>query len=384
MSAQPSPVRLDDEVFDGLASRALDGDLSPNELLEFEKYLAADPHARARLEEMRAFIEELRALPHPEPSFALATRIAARVQDQAQGLSGVLLKLGIFKKMGVVFMMMAAVGAVAIYHLTNLGSSPVQTASRTMSAKEYQPQKDVEGPVTVFFEETAPPRRAANEAAPPAPPASEKTQATGAEVAGGLVPSAPKEAPVQIAMAQPAGESKDTSSHPPAVPGEASPDADGRQKGLASEAQLASREDLSTSAGENFAPEMKAKKAEAEVRRDESVARSSRVVLAPAAAAPAAAGAVAQGARKSPGLKLNQSSGWRISKTTGLSNLPSGLKATYKLKLDDAGNVVGVTKLEISDPASSAPLESALKNLTLERTGQENAEKEVEIRIEHD
>src|SRR5450756_349911 len=73
VSARPSVPRLEGEELDLLISRALDGDLSPEETRDLETVLANDPAARRRKEELAGLVAEARALPAPAPPFALST-----------------------------------------------------------------------------------------------------------------------------------------------------------------------------------------------------------------------------------------------------------------------------------------------------------------------
>ncbi|MCK6683362.1 MAG: hypothetical protein L6R30_13215 [Thermoanaerobaculia bacterium] len=413
MSAVPSLKPLGDEELELLGSRYLDGDLSPEERAEFETYLERHPEANAKLSSLQAVVEEYRSLPGPDTPFALSTRIAARVQDQAVGFSGVLLRLGIVRRMGAVFVLMAGLGVVAIYYLATLGGSPEQVAARRKPTGEYVPEKDIEGPVQVFFEEKPQPgesAKVAEQASRPAEPS--PVQVASAEPDRGPAPSAAGLAGRDEDAARAAGSG--AASEPVAIIAQAAE----KQPEAKEERTRDQREAESVVAGA-VAPAAPAPAAPAPAivadaagarSEDKSVAMRSATarkadeglaaVAAPPAAAPAVVGAPTAQAgapgrmaaneaalskgkkRQGPVVSVTGPGGraaeWRMAPASELPPLAPGSKALFHVVLDPDGRVKKV--IRISGPASG--LDEWVKRARFEKAAGGPAASELEVRVE--
>lgn len=156
MSARPAIAQLVGEDLDLLLSRSLDGDLSPEEEGELNAFLAADPAARRRRQELAELLESMKELSGAETPFALATRVNSQVQERSTGLSAAFHRYGIYLPPGAVAAVLGIV-AVAIV-VASLVQKPVprpvsnRPAATSHSAAESE---RVEGPVTVFFQKPA-------------------------------------------------------------------------------------------------------------------------------------------------------------------------------------------------------------------------------------
>lgn len=408
MSAVPSLKPLGDEELELLGSRYLDGDLSPEERAEFETYLERHPEANAKLSSLQAVVEEYRSLPGPDTPFALSTRIAARVQDQAVGFSGVLLRLGIVRRMGAVFVLMAGLGVVAIYYLATLGGSPEQVAARRKPTGEYVPEKDIEGPVQVFFEEKPQPgesAKVAEQASRPAEPS--PVQVASAEPDRGPAPSAAGLAGRDEDAARAAGSG--AASEPVAIIAQAAE----KQPEAKEERTRDQREAESVVAGA-VAPAAPAPAIVADAAgarsEDKSVAMRSATarkadeglaaVAAPPAAAPDVVGAPTAQAgapgrmaaneaalskgkkRQGPVVSVTGPGGraaeWRMAPASELPPLAPGSKALFHVVLDPDGRVKKV--IRISGPASG--LDEWVKRARFEKAAGGPAASEVEVRVE--
>ncbi len=177
MSARPSIPRLEGEELDLLISRALDGDLSPEETRDLETILAADPAARKRRDELGALVAEARALPAPAPPFALSTRVNSNVSEKASRGGSIFHRFGFYPPPGMAIGAMVVLGLVAV-GITLMTPAPRPVAS-TIAGK-------ADGPVDVFFLERARAKEPARESAKPAAlgaakPAKDASSETGSD-----------------------------------------------------------------------------------------------------------------------------------------------------------------------------------------------------------
>ena len=203
MSARPSVPRLEGEELDLLISRALDGDLSPEETRDLETVLANDPAARRRKEELAGLVAEARALPAPAPPFALSTRVNSNVSEKTARGGSIFHRFGFYPPPGMAIGAMVVLGVVAVA-ITVMNPAPKRIAP-TIAQR-------ADGPVDVFFQEGARAKDAAKKAAP-APSESVAARIASKETArdrGAAAPSAPASepssapAPASILEARPA------------------------------------------------------------------------------------------------------------------------------------------------------------------------------------
>lgn len=407
MSAVPSHESLADEEFEILASRYLDGELSPDERAEFETYLSKDAGASARYDALHSMVEEYRSLPHPDTPFALSTRIAARVQEQAVGLSGVLLRLGVVRRMGAVFILMAGLGVVAIYYLANLGGpSPQMMAAKRGGTGEFVPEKDIEGPVQVFFEgkpQTPGVDKDAADSKLPAEPvlaassegaraddkkAEEMKPALRDEDQVGAGAKAVSQPEAVVAQAVPEREKKEAleprsevdasadrlaAASAPAAVAPAAPAAPAAV-GMAMEARAAQP------AG--AMPAATAGPAVATSRMAETRPGADRQATNMAAPAPAPASAAKGKRQAGPAVSVTGPGGkaaeWRLVRPSEPPPMPTGGKALYHVALDGDGKVRKVVRLS----GSASAMDEWLKGARFEKVAGEAAGNELEVKVE--
>ncbi|MEO8587506.1 MAG: hypothetical protein ABI584_15170 [Acidobacteriota bacterium] len=145
MSARPSIPRLEGEELDLLISRSLDGDLSPEESRDLETVLANDAAARARMEALAGLVAEARALPAPAPPFALSTRVNSNVSEKAARGGSIFHRFGFYPPPGMAIGAMVVMGVVAV--AITVMNPPRPVASILAERND--------GPVDVFFQESA-------------------------------------------------------------------------------------------------------------------------------------------------------------------------------------------------------------------------------------
>jgi len=153
VSARPSVPRLEGEELDLLISRALDGDLSPEETRDLETVLANDPAARRRKEELAGLVAEARALPAPAPPFALSTRVNSNVSEKTARGGSIFHRFGFYPPPGMAIGAMVVLGVVAVA-ITVMNPAPKRIAP-TIAQR-------ADGPVDVFFQEGARAKKAAS------------------------------------------------------------------------------------------------------------------------------------------------------------------------------------------------------------------------------
>lgn len=189
MSARPSIPRLEGEELDLLISRSLDGDLSPEESRDLETVLANDAAARARMEALAALVAEARALPVPAPPFALSTRVNANVSEKASRGGSIFHRFGFYPPPGMAIGAMVVLGVVAV---TITVMNPPRPVASILAEKS-------DGPVDVFFQDSARAPGAAKTEARKAKDATREAGKSGAKQAA----SAPSEsaAPAVAAVA---------------------------------------------------------------------------------------------------------------------------------------------------------------------------------------
>jgi hypothetical protein len=335
---------MPDAELELLLSRAIDGDLSPDEERELSAYLAAHPEARARSAAMEALVARLKDLPAPEPPFALATRVTSQVSERSRGIGAVGHRLGLFLPPG---LLAAGVGVIALGAV--LASFLVRPAHKDVAALA---RKD-EGPVHVFFQEARESKPAGSVAQKNAPAL--RDEAKGSGDAKAKAAPAEKESEGELASR---GTREDASSEASA-------------KAAPSEAEAGR-------AGAAFAPEQESA-ASSGLARDAAAAPA-----APAPAAPAAAMAPQMKSRASLraleerpaeprplAVALVSGAGWRLVPTA----LPLAGAGTYRLAVDEKGRAVRVVR-----GAPDAATERYLLSLSFERTAASPAA-EVEVRI---
>ena len=167
MSARPAISQLLGEDLDLLLSRSLDGDLTPDEEMELQGYLATDPAARHRREELAGLVASLKDLPSTGTPFALATRVNTQVAERSSGLGATLNRYGLFLPPAAVTVGLVGLGVVLAVGLFawNPRPKPASGVARPAEVAEAR----AEGPVTVFFQQSATasaPPRAASRATP--------------------------------------------------------------------------------------------------------------------------------------------------------------------------------------------------------------------------
>lgn len=130
MSARLRPETLSPDELDLILSRHLDGDLPGEEAENLERFLAENPAGRQRFAELSTLVATLKAIPAPAPSFALATRVNARVLDGATGVGSFLHRFGVSPKLGFLFALTGAISLAGVWLFS--GTRPASTvADRT-------------------------------------------------------------------------------------------------------------------------------------------------------------------------------------------------------------------------------------------------------------
>ena len=152
MSARPEFPRLADEDLDLLVSRALDGDLTPEEERQWAEVLASDPRAAARRDEMARVVGSLRALPAPGAPLGMTARVIQKASGGSAGLAGVLHRVGFFPPPAM------ARGIAAVFAIVVIGISVMRSQSERMKQVEEAATKAGrdEGAVSVFFQDKRP------------------------------------------------------------------------------------------------------------------------------------------------------------------------------------------------------------------------------------
>ena len=178
MSANPQPRPLVTGDLDLLISRSLDGDLPLEEERDLKALLAADPAARARYDAMARLVGRLEELPEPETPFALATRVAAQVEDDTKGLAASLHRFGFYFRPATLGVVGAGIVAIALSYTVMNPRKPAAVVAESKA----QPARVDDGRVSVFFGETA--KKDAAPAAPAAPAASYPAEALANDAKG--------------------------------------------------------------------------------------------------------------------------------------------------------------------------------------------------------
>jgi hypothetical protein len=339
---------MPDAELDLLLSRAIDGDLSPDEERALEAYLAAHPEARARAASMEALVAKLKSLPAPEPPFALATRVTSQVAERSRGLGAVGHRFGFFLPPG---LLAAGVGVIALGAV--LASFLVRSAPKQVAALA---KKD-EGPVHVFFQEAAPKKPASAPAPSKEKAAREEAEqrpaATLAEAprADRDAGSARKDEPVNAA--------KDRRARRPASSDAV---AERDQLTFAPEEAAANAPSAEAPAGAASAP-APALARPAPAMAMQSRAKSAEVVTGEAGLTDTAA--------RPFSISVVSGAGWRL-KSTGA---PAWAAGTFRLALDEKGGV-----LRVLSGAPNAETRRFLVSLSFERTAA-SAAGEVDVRI---
>jgi hypothetical protein len=195
VSARPFVPRLSDEDLDLLLSRALDGDLSPEEEHDLETLLAHDPAAARRKEELQRLVAETRALPAPAPPFALATRVNSNVSEKGGRGGSVFHRFGFYPPPGMAVGAMALLGIVAVA-IAVLRPAPLRVAQR------------VEGPVDVFLAEGGSVARAPQPETPEPPKVASKETTRSRSEAAPAAPAPGEKAPAAVVASAPEKKNK--------------------------------------------------------------------------------------------------------------------------------------------------------------------------------
>jgi hypothetical protein len=366
VSARPDLARLPDSELDLLVSRAIDGDLSPEEEQELAAYLAAHPDARARYARMEEVVARLQKLPAPEPPFALATRVSSQVAERSRGLGAVSHRFGFYPPPGLVA---AGIGLLALGGiLASLFTAP-KRADRVAAIQKK------EGPVHVFFQDAPP-----TVPVPAAGTARVQTAGVSSE-AESVIAAEVKAFDKKLEGMGAQAKAKDEANQSSANAGDvrrrdevriASADTAQPAPPFAPEAPAAAEK---TSVGERAAPAPAAPAAEPRVALRQ--ARPSEGRLADAEAETRRE----RGAAPEPAafsVALTKGAGWRL---TPPPPPPAGVRpvdASFRLAVDAAGHVVRVLR---EDGRAVAPeLERFLVTLTFERRAGAAAS-EVEVRV---
>ncbi|MEO6323588.1 MAG: hypothetical protein ABIT01_08565 [Thermoanaerobaculia bacterium] len=151
MSARPAISQLLGEDLDLLLSRSLDGDLSPEEEAELQGYLATDPAARHRSDELSEILGALKDLPNASTPFALATRVNTQVSERSSGLGAALHRYGVFLSPAALTGIVVALGLIVAVGLFTFNPR----AGRPAAAPVEDADAKSDGPVTVFFQPSA-------------------------------------------------------------------------------------------------------------------------------------------------------------------------------------------------------------------------------------
>lgn len=399
MSARPRPETLPPEELDLLLSRHLDGDLSPDETAELERFLAASPEARNRLEALSAVVASLHAAPAPAASFALSTRIFAGVLEGSGAVSGLFHRFGIAPKYGYLFALMAAISLVAVGLLSKT-APPVQVAQA--------PSRDV---VSVFIPSSPAPagksadkagrtagapaapsapaalqvasaesaQSAANEASPASNRASESPARTGAAPAEGAPAPQSIVADGTVGAAGVLGRRDAPSESRADARGELKSEAAALSSSKAKPSSATSPEATREAVAADFAPETAAKGAPAPAAAAGGPAAAPRMAAA-GAAAPAPAPASA-----SPSIALVSPAGgpaaWKLAVVPGLATLRGPLTARYRLAVSSDGRVTVAKKLTATPDPLPPAAEALILGLRLERIAGIPESSEIEIRL---
>lgn len=342
MSANPQPRPVVPGDLDLQISRSLDGDLSAHEERELKEVLASDPSARARYDAMARLVGRLEELPDPEPPFALGTRVQVQVEADTQGIAAVLHRYGFYFRPATVGIVALGIGVAAVVY--SVRQSPMPDATVAAVAEQAAPAPEDDGRVSVYFMETE--RRAAPPA-PAAPPPAAPARARSEEPK----PAARQE-PVLVASAEAPRANEEVPYAPEREPAT-----------LASTAPVAASVPRGQSGG-----------ADAErVEMQKSAALSDALRARPAAPAPAAAATVEVVGASAGSL--------RPAGPLGLEGLRGAFEGSFRLRLDRAGRVTGVVRLDEGTGAEPPHLRERLGGLSFAPAAEAGAVGEVEIRV---
>lgn len=351
MSANPQPRPVVPGDLDLLISRSLDGDLSAHEERELRELLASDASARARYDDMARLVGRLEELPDPEPPFALGTRVQVQVEADTQGIAAVLQRYGFYFRPATVGIIALGIGVAVV--ASSLRQSPGTSGPVATVAERAAPAPEDDGRVSVYFLETG--NEGAAPAAPPAsaPAAAPPARAAAPSRAADEVPRpAERPEPVLVASAEASRAREDASFAPErdaialaaTAPGPA-PAARGQDGGIVLQRM--------------------------ETQKSASSPDAARLQAAPPAPGAGAAvevvGASAGSLR--PGSPL------------GLEGLMGSFEGRYRLRLDHAGRVVGVVRLDEGAGAEPPLLRERLGQLSFAPAAEAGAVGEVEVRV---
>ncbi|HSB35785.1 MAG TPA: hypothetical protein VLH41_02855 [Thermoanaerobaculia bacterium] len=345
MSARPEFPRLADEDLDLLVSRALDGDLSPDEEKQWAEVLAFDPRAAARRDEMARVVGSLHALPAPGAPLGLTARVIQKAAGGSSGLAGALHRVGFFPPPAM------ARGIAAVFAIVLVSITVMRSQSERMKQVEEAATKAGrdEGAVSVFFQDKKP---AEAPSAAEAGPAGRKVEAQKPQAAPIPAEAPAADAPARAGEERLAARDRRQDAGNVAAADASSTAASKDEKAPASEADGAfGRTDA---LGER-------REAASNVvsRRDEALAKKAKVAqeLTAAPAAPAVAAEIKPGAQAPApaaaapapvapshlvwSISIAKSSGWMLKKAP--ESVPSRLlSARCIVSVDASGRVVSV------------------------------------------
>jgi hypothetical protein len=306
VSARPDVPRLAEEDLDLLISRSLDGDLSPEEEQQLERFVALDPEAARRKAELAALVADVKALPEPATPFALATRVNANVEERGGRPGSLGGRAGFFPAPGFAKVALVILGIVGV----------------SIAVLRPVPKRMAEGPVDVLLYS-------------PARPASPAPQALIAE-------AKPAPAPERARRRETDSLAKEGKNEESATRGISEKKALGRLE------QASGSESAVSSAASNVVADSAVK---SKADRDEGAVAGGAPVQAPAkiAAAPAPAAAVrAMSAPVSRGwtvsVRGDAARQWALRRAPDRYPVP-GQKTVYAVTLDANGQVASARTL---------------------------------------
>lgn len=365
MSANPEPRLLEAGDLDLLISRSLDGDLPGEEERELQSLLAADPSARARYEAMAALVGRLEELPEPETPFAMATRVAAQVEDDTKGLAASFHRFGFYFRPATLGVIGAGVVAVALAYTVK---SPPKPTATVAEARGSAAKASDEGRVTVFLggEEK---QASKKKDSAPASAAEAKLAAAPPVAAGGRAGNSPAEQ--ARALSDEAGAAH--RSEPVLAAAAEAPRAK-EEVGFAPERDAP--------AAPAAAPAPADRRQMADENAVESGAMQKAVAAEPMrsrATAPRVAGAVRASATTDV---VGKASGaLRLAAPARLEGLAGPFEGTYRLELDSTGRVSDVTRLFGGSGTEPAGLMERLKALSFVPDETARAAGSVDVRV---
>ncbi|HUM02914.1 MAG TPA: hypothetical protein VL084_11540 [Thermoanaerobaculia bacterium] len=338
MSARPDLARLSDEELDVLLSRSLDGDLSPEEERELSAFLASDPRAARRREELAGLVARLNALPAPAAPLGMTARVNARAADHAKGFGAIWHRLGIFPPPAMVR------GIAALFVIVLIGMNVLRSQSvRQKLAEEAPTPAPADDRVAIFFDEKKPAAPVPAAAAPAPAPKSAARESQTTQVTQNA--EAKRDAPARLrSEAAPAG-----------APAEQAATGGKGERGAAAALEAdASRKDSSAAKDALVARPEAAGSVEG-FANEAALQKKMKAQAAPPAPALAAAGAPISWDVAVLGPPARS---WALRRFAAPPPARAGISASYRLTLDEEGKVVAAKALEGTTPETDALVRS--------------------------